>query len=102
MSNEEFPSYCILANGQLDGMDKKLDKIGKQVESLVSMDGPISRIQQRLAIVEGAADRAHTRIDSANSSIEVVKKSHNALAVKVAGFVAALVTLANFLVGKVQ
>jgi hypothetical protein len=73
---EPLPAQCALDRKTLLGIENKLDKMSNQLDELTSMDGPISRMQQRLAIVENAADRAHVRIDNV---AEQQKVDHDAI-----------------------
>jgi septal ring factor EnvC (AmiA/AmiB activator) len=103
--DQDMPAFCVLARKNLEEIQRAVESTTLEVQNLskqlVSADGYIPRIHERLSLLESSAERAHARIDSNEKDIDQNKRSHNALAIKVAGFVAALVALAQFLIGKV-
>jgi len=100
--DRQLPTYCALAQSNLENIEKMLVETSTEIKNLsnqlVSAEGYIPRIHERLSIVELSAERAHSRIDVADSAIGEVKKSHNTLALKVAGLVAVVMTLLHFAV----
>ena len=103
---EDFsiPAYCALAHKNLDMIQQTLTETNTEVKNLsaqlISAEGYIPRIHERLSLVESSAERAHERLDSEHVEIQSVKNSHNALAVKVAGMVALIVVALDFVIGK--
>jgi chromosome segregation ATPase len=97
---EQLPTYCTMAHKNLENIEKMLVETSAEIKNLsiqlISAEGYIPRIHERLSIVELSAERAHSRLDAHDGGIEAVQKSHNALAVKVAGLVAVIMTLLHF------
>jgi hypothetical protein len=104
MSDQEevnYPAQCLLHNERLKRIDTNVDAITGKLDALLDLDGPISRMQQRLVTVEGTADRAHERIDDTEIDIKTVSKSYTSLALKVAGIMAPLAAAIGAVVSKV-
>ena len=96
-----YPAQCLLHNERLKRIDKNVNAITGKLDALLDLDGPISRMQQRLVTVEGTADRAHERIDDTEIDIKHISKSHTSLAIKVAGVMAPLAAAIGALISKV-
>lgn len=101
---QEIATQCILHDSRLKSIERAVNEsnvnIKNLAEQLVSAEGYIPRIHERLSLVESSAERAHERLDTHSANIDKVEGSHNALAIKVAGVVASLVVLFDYLVGK--
>lgn len=95
-----YPAQCLLHNERLKRIDNNVDSITAKLDTLLDHEGPISRIQQRLGTVEGAASRAHERIDGTEIDIKSISKSHTTLALKVAGVMAPLAAAIGVLISK--
>lgn len=101
MNEPEYAQQCLLHNDRLKRIDTNVSAITSKLDRLLDHEGPISRIQQRLGVVEGTADRAHERIDSTEINIKEISKSHTKLALKVAGIMAPLAAAIGALISKV-
>ena len=84
------PSRCLLDQNRLANIEKTATNIDQKLDHLLSHEGPISQIRERLAVVEGATASSHTRIDHLETVFEKQDVSMNALAVKVAAISAIL------------
>jgi len=80
-----LPVQCALDRSELRHIKQTVDKVSEQMDTLISLDGPIAMVQQRLILVEEKTDKAHERIDSVEIEVGVNEKASNSLALKVAG-----------------
>jgi hypothetical protein len=103
---QDVPVHCVLAHKNLSDIQKMITETNAEVKNLsaqlISANGYIPRIHERLSIVELSAERAHSRLDVQRHDIDTGRDHQNSLAVKVGGLVAVLSGLVYFLIGKVM
>lgn len=103
-NDKDVPVYCVLAHKNLDSIQRMLAETNSEIKNLssqlISAEGYIPRIHERLSLVESSAERAHSRLDLHRNELESTKKTHNSLAVKVASIAAILSWVGYFLIGK--
>jgi len=59
-----LPVTCQLDRKRLTSIEAKMDLALGRLESLVSIDGPIGKLQQEIIINRQVAEAAHKRIDA--------------------------------------
>lgn len=78
------PEQCLLDRTRLKNIEDTVCKVDGKVDKLLSHEGPLANIRERVRVVEEQSTRAHQRLDH---HAEVLDKEHDrttGLAVKVA------------------
>ena len=95
---DPFPGQCILDRGELTKISSTVRSIEEKVDSLLSFEGPISAIRERLALIEKSTLLSHERLDGFKRREESRDSRLNGLAVKVAALSSGLTGLAFWLI----
>ena len=85
-----LPAQCALDRSELRHIKETVDKMSNQMDTLISLDGPIALVQQRLLLVEEKTDKAHGRIDCVELDVVANERAANSLAIKVATLASAI------------
>lgn len=92
---------CLLDQSRLKAIEVLVTAIDSKLDELLSHEGPVSKIRERLAVVEGATTRSYDRLDRLEHVFETHDSTMTALAVKVAGISAVLTSGAVLAIIKV-
>ncbi len=84
-----LPPQCALDRSVLTRIDTNVTELTEKFNHLVDINGPISSIKERMALVEASVLSVHQRVDDTEVDIDVIRGQANSLAVKV-GTVSAL------------
>ena len=87
----DLPRYCIMAHDRLETIEGGLGSANEKLDMLLSHEGPISAMRERIALVEKTAVQAHERIDDVSGSLKVQESQTNSIMIKIAGL-ASLIT----------
>lgn len=101
VESSDLPRYCIMAHDRLETIEGGLETANDKLDKLLSHEGPISTMRERIALVEKATIQAHERIDSVDSDVEMQRDQATGMMVKIAslsslitgGLVAAVIKL---------
>lgn len=88
MNDVRRPDECVIDQRELGHIKQTVDKISGQMDHLISMDGPISAAQERLALLEGSVCRVHERVDKVEEKADENEQATTAIMVKVASVTA--------------
>ena len=94
-----LPPQCALDRSVLARIDTNVTELTEKFNHLVDIDGPISGIKERMALVEASVISVHGRVDATESDIVKVRDQSTGLALKVgtitallsSGFMAAVI-----------
>ena len=81
---DPFPVQCVLDRGKLQTIAETVSSIEDKVDSMLSFEGPISAIRERIALIEKSTLLSHERIDALRHREEARDSRLNGLAIKVA------------------
>ena len=82
-----LPLTCQLDRKRLGTIEAKLDLTLSELKTLVSIDGPIGKLQQELILNRQMTEAAHKRLDDHGITLEKLGGRQWDLVVKVAGAV---------------
>ncbi len=85
-------------NTSLKQIELSMIDVNRKLDMLLSMDGPVGKVRERVSIVEQSDKRAHARIDGLEKMSKEESRRINALAVKIGSIAALGSTLAGFIV----
>jgi len=97
---ENVPSYCLFDRDRLMRIESSVNLIHDKVDTLLSHDGPISDLKQRVSINESESSRAHGRIDNLRSDLKNEVSTTNSFIAKVLAFAGGVSALVAALVTK--
>jgi hypothetical protein len=60
---EILPAECRLDRAKLISIEQKLDQVLEKQEYFISIDGPLGKIKDEIAVISASASAAHKRID---------------------------------------
>ena len=85
MTDEELPITCQLDRRRLGTIEAKLDLTLKELKGLVSIDGPIGKLQQEIILNRQMTEAAHKRLDDQGIALDKLNGRQWEMVLKVAG-----------------
>ena len=70
MTEEQLPATCQLDRKRLTAIEAKLDIALSKLEGLVTIDGPIGKLQKEIIINRQVTEAAHKRLDVHDMTLE--------------------------------
>ena len=68
--SEILPAECRLDRAKLVSIEQKLDQVLEKQEYFISIDGPLGRIKDDIAVISASAAAAHRRIDDHDTHLD--------------------------------
>ena len=81
-----FPAQCALDRSQIKSIADTVGAINSKVDALLSYEGPISVLRERMRLVEKLADHTSERVDVVERQERDRDREVNKLAVRVASW----------------
>ena len=81
----EMPQHCLLAHNRLAAIEDSVSSANDKLDTLLSYEGPISAMRERIALVEKTSVEAHNRIDGVEVGVDDQRKQTSSVMLKVAG-----------------
>jgi len=97
---ENVLPQCLLDRDRLRRIELSINSIHDKVDTLLSHDGPISDLKQRISSNEAEASRAHGRIDTLRYDLKNEVSTTNSFIAKVLAFAGGVSALVAALVTK--
>jgi len=83
---DPFPAQCALDRSQIKNIADTVGAINNKVDALLSYEGPISVLRERMRLVEKLADHTSERVDTVERRSRDRDKDVNKLAIRVASW----------------